>query len=185
MELIQLVNPVIIFLSHKTLLRELIFLLRSLALTLSSALYGLCLSSVASICCTVALPALENSDHIIVSVSIDFPLNWKRDTLFMAIIVRLRWCLRSSKDIFKFSAFAVAAQFCELAQVGNDAKISHCKNISGQASLISTALFYCCLFLLSKVAFSLYKCTIWRCLEYCCHVWIGEKNRAIKPAWRN
>ena len=142
MELIQLVNPVIIFLSHKTLLRELIFLLRSLTLTLSSALYGLCLSSVASICCTVALPALENSDHIIVSVSIDFPLNWKRDTLFMAILVRLRWCLRSSKDIFKFSAFAVAAQFCELPQVGNYAKISHCKNISGQASLISTALCF-------------------------------------------
>ena len=68
-------NSVIIFLSHKTLLRELIFLLRFLTLTISSALYDLCLSSVASICYTVALPALENSDHIIVSVSIDFPLN--------------------------------------------------------------------------------------------------------------
>ena len=142
MELIQLVNSVIIFLSHKTLLRELIFLLRFLTLTISSALYDLCLSSVASICYTVALPALENSDHIIVSVSIDFPLNWKRGTLFMAILVGLQWCLRSSEDIFKFSAFAAAAQFCELAQVGNDAKISHCKNISGQASFISTSL--CC-----------------------------------------
>ena len=41
------------------------------------ALLNLVLFSDASICSTVAFPTLGNSDHVIVSVSIDFPLNSK------------------------------------------------------------------------------------------------------------
>ena len=40
------------------------------------------LSSDASICSTMAFPPLGNSDHVDVSVSIDFPINSKQDTPF-------------------------------------------------------------------------------------------------------
>ena len=40
------------------------------------------LSSDASICSTMASPPLENSDHLVVSVSIDFPSNLQQDALF-------------------------------------------------------------------------------------------------------
>ena len=43
----------------------------------SPALLDLFLSSDASICSTMAFPPLENSDHVVVSVSIDFPSNSK------------------------------------------------------------------------------------------------------------
>ena len=39
----------------------------------SAALLDSFLSSDASICSTVAFPLLGNSDHVVVSVSIDFP----------------------------------------------------------------------------------------------------------------
>ena len=48
----------------------------------SSALLDLFLSSGASICSTMAFSPLGNSDHIVVSVSIDFPINSKQDTPF-------------------------------------------------------------------------------------------------------
>ena len=48
----------------------------------SPALLGLFIFSDASICSTVAFPQLGNSDHVVVSVSIDFPINSKQDTLF-------------------------------------------------------------------------------------------------------
>ena len=41
----------------------------------SPALLDLFLSSGASICSTMAFPPLENSDYVVVSVSIDFPIN--------------------------------------------------------------------------------------------------------------
>ena len=43
----------------------------------SPVLLDLFTSSDASICSTMALPSLENSDHVVVSVSIDFPSNSK------------------------------------------------------------------------------------------------------------
>ena len=49
------------------------------------ALLDLFISSDTSICSTVAFPPLENSDHVAVSVSIDFPLNSKWDALFHRI----------------------------------------------------------------------------------------------------
>ena len=48
----------------------------------SPALLDLFLPSDASICSTKAFPSLGNSDHVVVSVSIDFPVNSKQDTLF-------------------------------------------------------------------------------------------------------
>ena len=48
----------------------------------SSALLDLFISSDASICSTMAFPPLGNSDHVVVSVSIDFPINSKQDTPF-------------------------------------------------------------------------------------------------------
>ena len=46
----------------------------------SPALLDLFLSSDASIGCTMAFPPFGNSDHVVVSVSIDFPINSKQDT---------------------------------------------------------------------------------------------------------
>ena len=46
------------------------------------ALLDLFLSSDASICSTMTFPPLGNSDHVVVSVSIDFPSNSQQDALF-------------------------------------------------------------------------------------------------------
>ena len=48
----------------------------------SPALLDFFLSSDASICSTMAFPPLGNSDHVAVSVSIDFPSNSQQDALF-------------------------------------------------------------------------------------------------------
>ena len=45
----------------------------------SPALLDLSLSSDTSICSTMAFPPLGNSNHVVVSVSIDFPINSKQD----------------------------------------------------------------------------------------------------------
>ena len=51
----------------------------------SPALLDLFISSDASICSTMAFPPLGNSDHIAVSVSIDFPPNSEQDAPFHRI----------------------------------------------------------------------------------------------------
>ena len=51
----------------------------------SPALLDLFLSSDASICSAMAFPLFGNSDHVAVSVSIEFPSNSQRDTLFHRI----------------------------------------------------------------------------------------------------
>ena len=65
-----------------TLLRWLAFLLGSKTDSHSPALLDFFISSDASICSTMAFPPLENSDHVVASVPIDFPLNSQRDTPF-------------------------------------------------------------------------------------------------------
>ena len=50
----------------------------------SPALFDFFLSPVASICSTMAFPPLGKSDHVVASVSIDFPINSKRDACFIA-----------------------------------------------------------------------------------------------------
>ena len=51
----------------------------------SPALLDLFISSDASICSKTAFPPFGKSDHVVVSVSIDFPINSKRDALFHSI----------------------------------------------------------------------------------------------------
>ena len=48
----------------------------------SPALLDLFISSDARICSKMVFPPLGNSDHVVVSVSIDFPINSKQDTPF-------------------------------------------------------------------------------------------------------
>ena len=71
----------------------------------------------------MAFPPLGNFDNIVVSVSIDFPINSKQDTLFHCVAYeysRADWdglCdhLRDVpwEDIFKLSASAATSEFCE------------------------------------------------------------------------
>ena len=100
-------------------------------------LLDLFISSGASICLTMAFPSLGNSDHVVVSVLIDFLSNSKQDALFLPIAYdyyRADWdslCdhLRdvSCKDTFKLSAFAAASEFCDWVQVGIDVNVLHRK----------------------------------------------------------
>ena len=85
----------------------------------------------------MAFPPLGNSDHVVVSVSTDFPINSKQDTPFRRVTYDysradwdgLRDHLRDVpwEDIFKLSASAAASEFCEWVQVGIDGYIPHRK----------------------------------------------------------
>ena len=85
----------------------------------SPALLDLLLSCDASICSTMAFPPLGNSDHVVVSVSIDLPINSKQDTPFHRMAYDysradwdgLRDHLRDvpREDIFKLNA---SGAFC-------------------------------------------------------------------------
>ena len=71
----------------------------------------------------MAFPLLGNSDHIVVSVSMDFPINSKQDASFHCVAYDyscanwegLSGHLRDVpwEDIFKLSYSAVASEFCE------------------------------------------------------------------------
>ena len=85
----------------------------------------------------MAFPPLGNSDHVTVSVSIDFPSNCQRDAPFHCIASDyscadrdgLRDHLRDVpwEDIFKLGASAAASEFCEWVQAGIDVYIPHRK----------------------------------------------------------
>ena len=100
-------------------------------------LLDLFISSDASICFTMAFPPLGNSDHVAVSVSIDFPSNSQQDVPFhcraydysLADWDSLQDHLRDApwEDIFKLDTFAAASEFCEWIQVGIDVYIPHRK----------------------------------------------------------
>ena len=99
------------------------------------ALKDLFISSDVSICSAMAFPPLGNSDHVVVTVSIDFPLYSQRDALFHCIshdcscvdwdglhdhLRDVPW-----ENIFKLGASAAASEFCEWVQVGIDVYIPH------------------------------------------------------------
>ena len=85
-ELINLMNSVIIFLISNHLTQIVNFPARIPDCdSHSPALLDLFLSSDASICSTMAFPPLRNSDHVFVSVSIDFLTNSQQDTPFHCI----------------------------------------------------------------------------------------------------
>ena len=85
----------------------------------------------------MAFPPLRNSDHVVISVSIDFPIKSKQDTPFHCVAYdysRADWdglCdhLRDVRweDIFKLSASAAARECCGRVQVGIDVYIPHSK----------------------------------------------------------
>ena len=123
MELIDLVNSVIIFLSQMTLLKWLAFLLGSQTVILMDSLLDLFLTSDASICSTMTFPPLGNSDPVVVSVSINFPSNCQPDSPFQCIAYDYS-CADSdglcdhlrdvpSEDIIKLGASAATSEFCE------------------------------------------------------------------------
>ena len=78
----------------------------------------------------MAFPPLGNSDHVVVSVSIDFPTNSQQDAPFYRIANDyscanwdgLQDHLRDvpREDIFKLGASAAAGEFSEWVQVGID-----------------------------------------------------------------
>ena len=103
----------------------------------SPALLDLFLSSNASICSAMVFPPLKNSDHVVVSVPIDFPSNSQWNAPFHRIaygyshsdwddlhdhLEDVPW-----EDIFRLSASAGANEFCEWVQVGIDVYIPHRK----------------------------------------------------------
>ena len=120
-ELNNLVNSVIIFLSQMTLLRWLTFLLGYQTDT--------------STCSAMAFSTWGNSDHVAVSVSIDFPSNSQQDAPYHCIAYDyshadsdgLRDHLRDIpwEDFFKFGVSAAASEFYEWVQDGIDVYIPH------------------------------------------------------------
>ena len=119
-----------------TLLKCLTFLLGFHTVILIVLLFWI-ISSDASISSTMAFPLLRNSDHVVVSVSIDFPSNSQWDAPFHCIVYdysHVDWdslCdhLRDVpwEDIFKFGASAAASEFCKWVQVGIYVYIPHRK----------------------------------------------------------
>ena len=77
----------------------------------------------------MAFSPFGNSDHVVVTVSIEFPSNSQRDAPFHRIAYCYDYChadwdglrvhLRDApwKDIFKLGASAAASEFCEWVQV--------------------------------------------------------------------
>ena len=130
-ELIDLVNSAIIFLPQITLLRWLTFLLGSQTVILTVLLQYQQLQL------QQTFPPLGNSDHVVVSVPIDFPSYSLRDAPFHRFAYdysRANWdglCdhLRNVpwEGIFKLITSAAASEFCELVQVGIDVYIPHRK----------------------------------------------------------
>ena len=89
----------------------------------SPAVLNLFISSDTCICSAMGFPPLGNSDHVVVSVSIDFPSNSQQDAPFHCItydysfadwdglrdrLRDLRW-----EDIFKLGASTAASEYCE------------------------------------------------------------------------
>ena len=118
----------------------------------SPALLDLFVSSDGIVCSTMTFPSLGNSDHVVVSVSIDFPSNSQWDVPFHCIAYdysHADWDDLGDhsrdvpwEDIFKLGASAAASEFCEWAQVGI-MYISLIENIR-QTSLISVVFSCLC-----------------------------------------
>ena len=90
-----------------------------------------------SICSAMTFPPFTDSDHVDVSVSIDFPSNSQQDYLFHRKAYDYS-CADSDglcdhlrdvpwEYIFMLSASAPASEFCEWVQVGIDVYIPHRK----------------------------------------------------------
>ena len=96
----------------------------------SPGLLDLFLSSDANTCSTMAFPPLGNSDHVIVSVSIDFLINSKQDAPFHHIVYdysRTDWdgLCDHLRDVPWEDIFKLAVEFFEWDQVGINVYIPH------------------------------------------------------------
>ena len=112
-ELIDLVNSVITFLSQLTLLRWLTFLLGSQTVILLVLLFWIYFFLLTLVFVLRWLfPPLGNSDHVVVSVSIDFPTNSQQDALFHRIA---------------YDYSRAASEFSQWVHVGIDVYIPHRK----------------------------------------------------------
>ena len=118
----------------------------------------------------MAFPPLGNSDHVVVSVSMDFSINSKQDATFYHVaydyshadwdgLDHLRDILW--EDIFKLSASAAASELCEWVQVGIDVYIPCCKyqlkphsspwfSAACAATIVHRILFFVCLYQQNK-----------------------------------
>ena len=84
-----------------------------------------------------SFPSLGNSDHVVVSVSVDFPSNSKRDDLFHHMAYDyscanwnvLHDHLRDApwQDIFKLSASSATSEFCGRVHIEIDVYTLHLK----------------------------------------------------------
>ena len=112
----------------------------------------------------MAFPPLGNSDHIVLSVSIDFPTNSQRDARYHRIAYYhsradwdgLRDHLRDVlwEDIFKLGTSAAASKFCEWVRVGVDPSW----RVSCQVSFISVVFgCLCCCHYSWRSLFCLYQ----------------------------
>ena len=134
------------FLSQTTFLRWLTFLPGSQTVILSPTVF---ISSHCSMCSTLVFHPLENSNHVVVSVSTDFPSNSQRVSPFHRIAydcsradwdsLRDHWRDLPQEDIFKLSPSAAAIELFEWVQVGIDVYILH-----GTFSLISMVFSCLC-----------------------------------------
>ena len=84
-ELIDLVNSAITFLSKMTLLKWLTFLNGYLTVIFTALLFWIYLFLMTLVFDLEWLSLLGNSDHVVVSISTDFPINSKQDALFHGI----------------------------------------------------------------------------------------------------
>ena len=85
----------------------------------------------------MAFPPVGNSDHVVVSISIDFPSNSQWNVPFHCIAYdyscadwdSLRDHLRDVpwEDIFNLGASTASVELCEWVQVGIDVYIPHIK----------------------------------------------------------
>ena len=103
----------------------------------------------------MASPPWGNSDHVVVSVSIDFSSYLQRDDPFHCIAYDysradwdgLRDHLRDVpwEDIFKLSASAAASEFCEWVQVEIDVYMPYRKyQVKPHSSPLFSAALCCC-----------------------------------------
>ena len=138
MELIDQLNSVIIFFISNDLTQMVNFsTLIPDCDPQSPVLLDLFISSGISICSALAFPLLGNSDHLVVSVSIDFSTNSKQDAPFHHVVYDYfcadldGFCDHLSdvpwEDIFKLSASTATSEICEWVQVGIDVYIPHHK----------------------------------------------------------
>ena len=85
----------------------------------------------------MAFPPFGNSDHVVVLISINFPINSKQGTPFHCVAYDFSCADRDGlhddlrnvpwEDIIKVSASAAASDFCEWFQVEIDVYIFHRK----------------------------------------------------------